>query len=234
MLTEEAHHMFVGDSGIARIVDRTCQLMKQHKPEDVRRFGGIDLDTIQRYLNFHFAVSLDLFGAELSSNAATYFTAGIKGRYQETRRQDDHQLKDAAYPVLEAKGDGFVAAEQPALNTLNERLRDDYVTDCQRGVDRWNKVLERHGMSERLKLPHRAFHRRIGAFSELFVTPEGRIVTQADWQARSDRWLPTEADQGFITSLMVPATEPGHFASWIAPPLRGIEGLPLDFAYVKP
>jgi benzoyl-CoA 2,3-epoxidase subunit B len=234
MLTEEAHHMFVGDSGIARIVDRTCQLMKEHKTEDVRRYGGIDLDTIQRYLNFHFSVSLDLFGAELSSNAATYFTAGIKGRYQETRRSDDHQLKDAGYPVLEARGDGFVAVEQPALNALNERLRDDYVMDCQRGLDRWNRVLERHGMSERLKLPHRAFHRRIGAFANLHVTPDGRIIPAAEWQAQRQRWLPEDSDQVFIASLMGAVTEPGQFAGWIAPPPRGIEGLPLDFVYVRP
>jgi benzoyl-CoA 2,3-epoxidase subunit B len=234
MLTEEAHHMFVGDSGIARIVDRTCQLMKRHKTEDVRPFGGIDLDTMQRYLNFHFSVSLDLFGAELSSNAATYFTAGIKGRYQETRRDDDHQLKNATYPVLEPRGDGFVAAEQPALNALIERLRDDYVVDCQRGVDRWNKVLERHGMSERLTLPHRAFNRRIGAFSTLHVTPQGRIVPAAEWQAQRDRWLPTDSDQIFIASLMCAVTETGQFAGWIAPPPRGIDGLPLDFVYVRP
>jgi benzoyl-CoA 2,3-dioxygenase component B len=233
MLTEEAHHMFVGDSGIARVVDRTCQLMKEHRTENVRPHGGIDLDTIQRYLNFHFSVSLDLFGAELSSNAATYFTAGIKGRFQEARREDDHQLKDASYPVLEARGDGFVAVEQPALNALNERLRDDYVADCQKGIDRWNKVLERHGMSHRLTLPHRAFHRQIGAFAAFNVTPEGRIVSAAEWQANRDRWLPTETDQAFIASLMTPVTEPGKFAGWIAPPPRGIDAKPLDFAYVR-
>jgi len=142
-------------------------------------------------------------------------------------------LKDAAYPVLEARGDGFVAVEQPALNALNERLRDDYVTDCQRGVDRWNKVLERHGMGVRLTLPHRAFHRRIGAFSGFHVTPEGKIVSAAEWLANRDRWLPTDADQAFIGSLMHAVTEPGQFASWIAPPPRGLDGLPLDFAYVK-
>lgn len=225
--------MFVGDTGIARIVERTCELMKQHRTEDVRRHGGIDLDTIQRYLNFHFSVSLDLFGAELSSNAATYFTAGIKGRFQEERRDDDHQLKQASYDVLEAKGDCFVPVAQPALNALNERLRDDYVVDCQRGVDRWNKVLERHGMATRLVLPHRAFHRRIGRFSNLPVTPDGRIVSQAEWAAQRDRWLPTEQDQAFIASLMVPVSEPGQFAGWIAPPLRGIDGKPRDFAYVR-
>ena len=31
MLTEEAHHMFVGETGIARIIERTCQLMKESR-----------------------------------------------------------------------------------------------------------------------------------------------------------------------------------------------------------
>ena len=44
MLTEEAHHMFVGETGIARILERTCQLMKEAGfSEDVRKLGGIDL-----------------------------------------------------------------------------------------------------------------------------------------------------------------------------------------------
>ena len=40
MLTEEAHHMFVGETGIARILERTCQLMKQAGfSGDVRKIG---------------------------------------------------------------------------------------------------------------------------------------------------------------------------------------------------
>jgi benzoyl-CoA 2,3-dioxygenase component B len=233
MLTEEAHHMFVGDYGVQRMVERTAQVMREQRTDDVRRFGAIDLDTIQRYLNFHFSVSLDLFGAELSSNAATYFTQGIKGRFQETRRDDDHQLKNATYPVLEARGDQFVAVEQPALNALNERLRDDYIADCQRGIDRWNRVLEKAGIATRLKLPHRAFNRRIGSCAGLHVTPEGRIVPAEAWAANRDRWLPTPADEAFIASLMHAVTEPGQYASWIAPPARGIDGQAIDFPYVR-
>ena len=71
MLTEEAHHMFVGETGVGRVVQRTCDLMKEHDTDDIRPFGGIDLMTLQKYLNFHFSVSCDLFGQELSTNAAT-------------------------------------------------------------------------------------------------------------------------------------------------------------------
>src|SRR6059058_1406840 len=94
MLKEEAHHMFVGASGIGRVVDRTVELMKQHDTDDIRRYGGIDVATLQRYLNFHFSVSLDLFGAETSTNAANYYAAGLKGRFHEEERNDDHQLKN--------------------------------------------------------------------------------------------------------------------------------------------
>ena len=93
MLKEEAHHMFVGASGIARVVQRTVELMKEHDTADVDPYGGIDVATLQRYLNFHYSVSLDLFGAETSTNAANYFAAGLKGRFQEERRDDDHRLQ---------------------------------------------------------------------------------------------------------------------------------------------
>src|SRR5437879_11382347 len=99
MLIEEAHHMFVGESGVQRVVQRTCDLMKEHKTDDVRAFGAIDLATIQKYLNFHFSVSLDLFGQEASTNAANYYTIGVKGRYLETRIDDDHMLTDQAFEI---------------------------------------------------------------------------------------------------------------------------------------
>src|SRR5271163_159128 len=100
MLTEEAHHLFVGESGVGRVIARTCQLMKEHNIDIVSEYGGIDLAIIQKYINFHYSVSLDLFGSELSTNAANYYSAGLKGRFKETDRDDDHQLKGHSYPVL--------------------------------------------------------------------------------------------------------------------------------------
>jgi benzoyl-CoA 2,3-dioxygenase component B len=234
MLTEEAHHMFVGETGIGRIVQRSSELTREHRTDDVRRFGGIDLSTIQRYLNFHYSVSLDLFGSEISTNAANFYTAGLKGRFEETRKADDHVLKDATYPVAALDGDRIVAREEPALTSLNERLRDDYVADCQRGVDRWNQVIRRHGLDTELRLPHRGFHRAIGAFADVRMSPDGRIVSQAEWDARRREWLPTEDDAAYIASLMTPVVEPGRFAGWIAAPARGINGQPVNFEYVRP
>ena len=130
MLTEEAHHMFVGETGVQRIVQRTCELMREHRTDDVRRHGGIDLATIQKYINFHCSVSLDLFGSEVSTNAANFYTMGLKGRFEETKKDDDHRLKDATYAVTDLDGDRLVTRQEAALVSLNERLRDDYVADC--------------------------------------------------------------------------------------------------------
>jgi len=233
MLTEEAHHMFVGETGIGRIVQRTCELMKEHGTDDVRRHGAIDLATIQKYINFHCSVSLDLFGSEISTNAANFYTMGLKGRFEETKKADDHRLKDATYLVNELVGDAVATREEPALVSLNERLRDDYVADCQRGVTRWNQVLRSHGIDFELSLPHRGFHRAIGVFAEARVSPDGRAISQAEWDARHREWLPTEEDRAFVASLMYGVTAPGKFANWMAPPARGINGQPIDFEYVR-
>jgi len=233
MLTEEAHHMFVGETGIGRIVERACQVMRDQGADDVRKCGAIDLATLQRYLNFHYSVSLDLFGSEISTNAANYYTMGLKGRFEEAKKDDDHTLKDATYTVEVLAGDRVVQAEESALTTLNERLRDDYIADCQRGVDRWNQIIRRAGIDFELRLPHRGFHRTIGHFAEAKISPDGRVLTQAEWDARHSEWLPTEQDAVFVASLMQPVTERGRFASWIAPPTRGINGNAIDFEYVR-
>src|SRR5215510_7931706 len=59
MLKEEAHHMFVGVTGVQRTVERTAQLMAEHKTKDILAYGGIPLAIIQKYLNFQYSVSLD-------------------------------------------------------------------------------------------------------------------------------------------------------------------------------
>ncbi|MFO1082379.1 MAG: benzoyl-CoA 2,3-epoxidase subunit BoxB [Reyranellaceae bacterium] len=234
MLTEEAHHMFVGETGIGRIIQRTCELMKEHRTDDVRPLGAIDLATIQKYLNFHFSVSLDLFGQETSTNAANYYTTGLKGRFLETRIDDDHLLTGATYDVDTVQDGRIVKKTVPALQALNERLRQDYIEDCARGVLRWNKVIEKAGIDFEMKLPHRAFNRRIGAFAGLRVSPQGAVISEAEWKANEANWLPTDADRAFVTSLMGAAvTEPGKYAHWIAPPARGINGQAVDFEYVR-
>ncbi len=236
MLTEEAHHMFVGETGVMRVLQRTCQVMKDlgtDNPEAVRAAGAIDLPTMQKFVNFHYSVSVDLFGGEISTNGANFFTSGLKGRYLESRIKDDHQLSQATWPVYTVEGGQIIATEQPALLAVNERLRDDYIGDSQRGMDRWNKMIRELGVDFELTLPHKAFNRRIGAFKDVKVTPEGSIISEEEWARSVDDWLPTSADHSFVASLMKRVIEPGKMASWIAPPARGIDGKPVDFEYIK-
>jgi len=231
MLREEAHHMFVGAGGIGRVVQRTVELMQAHDTDDVAAHGGIDVATLQRYLNLHFSVSLDLFGAETSTNAANYFAAGLKGRYQESQRDDDHRLTAISAEVPAVEDGAITTRRVPASNALNAGLRADYIADCQKGVDRWNRTLAAVGAA--LRLPHEGFHRQVGAFAGLSVTPEGRLVDPAEWEANRAAWLPTERDTAQVASLMIPVTEPGRMAGWIAPPATGIHRQPVEFAYVR-
>jgi benzoyl-CoA 2,3-dioxygenase component B len=193
----------------------------------------IDLPTIQRYLNFHFSVTIDLFGSDESSNAATFYTTGLKGRFEEGKRVDDHMLKGSTYKVLAVQGNQLVDKEVPMLNALNEVLRDDYIKDSIGGVERWNKLIEKAGIPFKLKAPHKAFHRNIGALSKVKVSPEGRVLSEAEWSAHRDQWLPSEGDRAFVASLMGRVVEPGKFANWIAPPVMGINRQSVDFDYVR-
>jgi benzoyl-CoA 2,3-epoxidase subunit B len=231
MLKEEAHHMFVGASGIGRVVQRAVELMKAHDTDDIRPHGGIDLVTLQKYLNFHFSVSLDLFGSEISTNAANYFTQGLKGRFQEDQRDDDHVLLDGSYPVADVQGDTVVEVARTALNAVNKMLRDDYVADCQKGVDRWNRMAAEVGFE--LRLPHEGFHRQVGGYAGHHVSPTGEILPAEAWAPQVDRWLPTTDDQAYIASLMQQVTQPGAFAGWIAPPSSGVHAKPVDYEYVR-
>ena len=236
MLTEEAHHMFIGESGMTRIVQRTCDAIAACDTDDpatLRAQGVIDLPTLQRYLNQHFSVTMDLFGSDVSSNAATFYSTGLKGRFEEMKLDDDHVLANASYPVLEIRNGRLVLTKAPALNALNEKLRDDYICDANDGIARWNKIIDRLGIRTKLKAPHKAFNRRIGPLAAATVDPDGDIVSAKEWEAQRERWLPTAADRAFVASLMGRVVEPGRFANWIAPPPRGVNMRPVDFEYVR-
>jgi benzoyl-CoA 2,3-dioxygenase component B len=239
MLTEEAHHMFVGETGVARVIQRTCEAMKEagiadlYDKEAVRKLGVIDLPTIQKKANLHFSLTLDLFGNEISTNAANAFHAGLKGRFREDKLHDDHQLETSTYPVLRLIDGRIQNQDASALSALNMRLRDDYVGDCNNGMGRWNKVIEKYAIPFQMKLPHVAFHRQIGEFSSIKADVDGKILSDAAWQKREDEFLPSDDDRAFIESLMQPEVRPSKFASWIAPPKVGIDNKPGEFEYVK-
>jgi len=239
MLTEEAHHMFVGETGVGRVIQATLYAMSKAgitDPNDignVRDLGVIDLPTIQKKLNLHYTLSLDLFGQEVSTNAANAFNAGVKGRYMEHRIDDDHQLADGTYNVRSVVDGKIVEQEVPALTAVNMRLRDDYVRDASGGVGRWNKAIKKAGVEFELRLPHEAFHRQIGVFAAINADPDGNIISEADWESGKSAWLPTSDDGKYVQSLMKPCYEAGRYASWIAAPKVGIDNKPGDFEYVK-
>jgi benzoyl-CoA 2,3-dioxygenase component B len=232
MLTEEAHHMFVGETGVDRVVQRCAELMAAGK--DPRKEHAVPLDVLQKYVNFWFSLSLDLFGGEVSSNAADFFAAGLKGRFREDTLEE-HKAMGQTYRMEVPEGDRLVEQEVPLRNAMNEVLRDEYVKDCQRGVDRWNKTLQKAGLGNMaLRLPHRRFHRSVGPCAGLSFDPDGRLISEAEFRAHEAEWLPTREDRAFVKSLMHPVAEPGKMASWLAAPAKGINGMPADFQYVKP
>lgn len=233
MLTEEAHHMFVGQTGVQRVIQRTIELMKEHDTDDVKPYGGVPLSLIQKYVNFWYSSSLDLFGSEKSTNAATYFASGLKGRAYESKRYEEHVCKDDFYEMDVLAGNKVVKEEVPLRLAMNEVLRDAYVADNENGVSKWNRVLEKAGIDFRIQLPSRRFNRKVGMWSEARFDPEGNLLTEAEWERKKDSWLPTEEEKSFVKSLMQQVTEPGKIAGWIAPPTKGIDNKPFEFEYVK-
>jgi benzoyl-CoA 2,3-dioxygenase component B len=236
MLTEEAHHMFVGDTGIGRVIRRTVEVMKELNTDDpaaLRKAGVVDLPTIQKYLNFWFSSSLDLFGGDSSSNAASYFANGLKGRPDENKYQD-HFETNSTYTLELPDGKGGVRPEQiPMRNAVNEVVREAYVRDCEKGLARWNRHLEEAGHPHRMKLPSTRFRRTVGSWANVPTNPEGTPIAHEEFIARQDEWLPTSDDRAFVHSLMHGVFERGKMASWIAPPERGINTQPIDFEYVR-
>jgi benzoyl-CoA 2,3-dioxygenase component B len=232
MLTEEAHHLFVGESGVDRVVQRCGELMAAGK--DPRKEQAVPLELIQKYINFWFSLSLDLFGGEVSSNAADFFAAGLKGRFREDTLEE-HKAMGETYRLEVPESGKLVEQEVPLRNAMNEVLRDEYVKDCQRAVDRWNKTLARAGNKGlTLSLPHRRFHRAVGPCAGYFFDLEGRLISEAEFKAHEAEWLPTAEERAYVKSLMHPVIERGKVASWIAPPAKGINGMPSDYEYVKP
>lgn len=225
--------MFVGETGIGRIIERTVQLMKQDPNEDVSKHGAIPLDMIQRGINLWFSLASDLFGGEISSNAASYFAAGLKGRAYEMKKYQDHRALEGAISIDVPKDGRLIPEQIPLRNAMNELLREEFRTDDQRGVDRWNKTLEQEGIDFRFSLPDRKFHRQVGVYADHRFDPTGRLIDGATWEAKKSEWLLGPKDIEYLKTIQHPVREPGRFAQWIAPPRQGIKGRPVEFQYVR-
>jgi len=228
--------MFIGHSGLMRVIRRTLEVMRELRsddPETVRKAGAIDLPTIQRYVNYWFSSALDLFGSESSTNAALYFAAGIKGRPDEAQHTD-HKVLEQTYDLESPGAGGAIDVSQiPLRNAMNAVTRAAYAEECETYVRRWNKAIADAGYDFRFALPSLRFRRAIGVWKDCPTDPSGVRIDRETFQRGIGTWLPSEADRAFVHSLMVPVTEPGKMASWIAPPDQGINRQPIDFEYVR-
>ncbi len=233
MLTEEAHHMFVGVTGVERVVRRACEMMKEHDCDDVRPYGGVPLTLIQKYINFWYTSSLDLFGSEKSSNAANYFAAGLKGRAWEMKKHDEHLCLNDYYTMTCVEDGRLTQEDVPLRNAMNELLRDNYIDDNEKSVQKWNREVKKHGFDFEFTLPSKRFHRKVGIYSTHRFNPEGNLIDQEEFNAHHDEWLPNEDDRVYVRSLMKQVTQPGQCANWIAPPNKGINQNPFEYEYVK-
>ena len=101
MLTEEAHHMFVGETGVGRTIqahlrgdERKHGITDPYDIDKIRDLGVIDLPTIQKKLNLHYTCRWICSGRRSRPMPPMPSTAGIKGRYMEQRIDDDHKLTE--------------------------------------------------------------------------------------------------------------------------------------------
>ena len=233
MLTEEAHHLFVGESGLERILRRSAQLTKETNNGDPRELGGIRLETIQKYVNYWFSYSIDLFGSEVSTNAADFFASGLKGRWRESKDYEEHSALGQFRDIVQVRDGQLTTDSVPLRNAMNEELRDQYAKDCARVVKRWNKALDAEGVDFQVQLPDTRFHRRQGIYADHHFDTEGKLISEEAFEAKRTTWLPTDEEREYVKSLMKPVLEPGKFANYIAPPRRGINRQDIDFEYVR-
>lgn len=234
MLTEEAFHLSVGENGVGRIVQRAVEATIKDSNDDARAQGAIDLQTIQKWINFWFSSAVELFGGEISSNAADYFATGLKGRHQEMKKYTDHTSLGGVYNIPVLKNGKLTNEEVPERTAMNELLRDEYVADCERACARWNKIIVAGGITDfTLKIPNRRFNRQMGIYAGTHFSPEGELISDSEFAKSAEHWLPTPSDRDYVRSLMQPVYEAGEFAPWIAPPRKGVKGKAVGFEYVQ-
>jgi benzoyl-CoA 2,3-dioxygenase component B len=232
MLTEEAHHLSVGENGVGRVVQRTAELM--HEGTDPVKVGAIPLDVIQKFVNDWSTSSYDLFGGEDSSNAAEAFACGLKGRYREgDGLYKDPKALDQIYTTQIEENGRLTSLEIPLRRAMNALLLDAYHADCTRIVDRWNRTLVKYGIERKITLPSLRFNRQIGIHAGKFYDPEGNPVAKEEWEKRRTSWFSSDEERAYVESCMIRVKERGKFANWIAAPHAGIHDKPVDYEYVK-
>lgn len=233
MLTEEAFHLFVGETGMERIIMRSAELEKIDPNGDIRAQGGIDFGIIQRTINYWLSNCLDLFGGEISNNAARYFAAGLKGRFREEERYEDHRAVEDSYSIPVVEQGRLTVKEVPLRNAMNELLSDDYIRDCQRALDKWNRRLADFGSETRPRCPAAGSIASRGSTATSRSTPRASSSRRRKFEKNRESWLLSPSDNAYLQQIMVPVREPGAFAQWIRPPAKGLGGKGIDFEYVR-
>ncbi len=170
----------------------------------------------------------------MSSNAATTFANGIKGRPDETTAFEDHDIRNATFALESPDGAGGIKREDvPMRNAVNEIVREAYIKDCEVGLRLWNRALSKAGIQFEIRLPSSRFNRTVGVWAGNPVDPSGERLSSEAWAQRKHGWLPSESDRAYVKGLMKRVTEPGKVAGWIAPPERGVGTHPPDYEYVR-
>ena len=87
------------------------------------------------------------------------------------------------------------------LNALNEVMRESYLKDCEIGLKRWNRMIERAGHALRLTLPSLALpplDRRLGRACPWI--PQGSLVAKEFLRKTAERLDPVGGPTGHSCS----------------------------------
>jgi benzoyl-CoA 2,3-dioxygenase component B len=159
MLKEESFHLGTGSNGLRRII----------------KAGVIPLDMLQRYINKWVSTAHDLFGVDASSSAHWAYVWGVKGRWDERKKQD--------------------AGIEVNKEVLNEEGRGHYHDEIVREVEKLCGYLP-EGV-EKLYVPHENFNRDIGAAKGSNFNVDGTPFqgNDDDWQAYLHEVMPRKQDE---------------------------------------
>ena len=240
MLTEEAHHMFVGETGVGRTIQRTCEAMQgsRHRRPERHREGA-------RARRHRPADDAEEAQSALLAVARSVRLRGLDQRRQRLQRRPqgplpgDQDRRRSPARTCDLSGAQIRRRRDQARRRAGaDRAQHAAARRLHRRLPARRRPLEQDHRQDRRRVPARAAacrlpppDRRIQGRAS--VAGRRRSSTRRPGTATQSKWLPSKDDGDFIGSLMQPVTEPGQFASWIAPPRIGIDNKPGDFEYVK-
>ena len=148
-------------------------------------------------------MTIDLFGADQSSNAATFYSSGLKGRYEEGKRD---RRPCAEGPDLQ----GARGAERPAGREGSadaQRAERGAARRLHQGLGGRRRPLEQGAREGRhaaraCRCRTRRSTARSARSPASRCRPTAASSSEAEWAAQEDEWLPTPDDFAFVASLM--------------------------------